>query len=38
MLYTPEGKKTMDRLWEETLAEFDFAGARQIIEAMGKGQ
>lgn len=28
----------MDVLWEETLAEFDSAGARQILEGLKKGQ
>lgn len=27
----------MDVLWEETLAEFEFAGAREILEALKKG-
>ncbi|KAI1428121.1 hypothetical protein F5Y12DRAFT_790694 [Xylaria sp. FL1777] len=34
LLYTPEGKLATQRAWDETLAEFEFAGARSIIEAM----
>ncbi|GAW20423.1 hypothetical protein ANO14919_099290 [Xylariales sp. No.14919] len=34
LLYTTEGKAVMQRVWEETLAEFEFAGARQKIESM----
>jgi len=33
-LYTPEGKVVIQRVWDETLAEFDFAGVRSIIESM----
>jgi len=33
-VYTAEGKDTMNRLWEETLAEFQFANLRQILEEM----
>ncbi|KAI0903257.1 hypothetical protein F4823DRAFT_629564 [Ustulina deusta] len=34
LLYIPEGKLATQRAWGETLAEFEFAGARGIIEAM----
>ncbi|KAI0424455.1 hypothetical protein F5Y09DRAFT_139380 [Xylaria sp. FL1042] len=34
LLYTPEGKVITQRVWDETLAEFEFAGARRIIESM----
>ncbi|KAI1753959.1 hypothetical protein F4782DRAFT_545312 [Xylaria castorea] len=34
LLYTPEGKLTTQRVWDETLAEFEFVGARSLIEAM----
>ncbi|OIW25244.1 putative short-chain dehydrogenase/reductase family protein [Coniochaeta ligniaria NRRL 30616] len=37
LVYLPEGKDVMDVLWEETLAEFEFVGARQILEAFKKG-
>ncbi|RDW60130.1 NAD(P)-binding protein-30 [Coleophoma crateriformis] len=30
-LYTPEGKVVIERVWEETLAELDFAGVRTIL-------
>ncbi|KAH8889178.1 NAD(P)-binding protein [Thozetella sp. PMI_491] len=33
LVYLPEGKPIMDALWEETLEEFEFAGARGILEA-----
>ncbi|KAI0146159.1 hypothetical protein GGR57DRAFT_506681 [Xylariaceae sp. FL1272] len=33
-LYTQEGQAVVDRVWNETLAEFEFAGARGIIESM----
>lgn len=36
-MYSPEGKKAGDTLWEETLADLDWAGARGILAAMGKG-
>ena len=31
MMYTSEGKRVMDRLWEETLQELEFAGVRDIV-------
>jgi hypothetical protein len=34
LLYAPERNATIERVWEETLAEFEFADARGIIEAM----
>ena len=33
-LYTLEGKVVIERAWEETLAELDFAGVRNILEAV----
>ncbi|KAJ4396134.1 hypothetical protein N0V93_000352 [Gnomoniopsis smithogilvyi] len=33
-MYTPEGRQTTDRLWEETLTELEFAGARRILGSM----
>lgn len=36
-MYLPELKALSDVLWEETLAEFEFAGARDILEAFKKG-
>ena len=33
-LYTPEGKVVTERVWEETLAELEFAGVRPILESM----
>ncbi|KAJ3566874.1 hypothetical protein NPX13_g6974 [Xylaria arbuscula] len=34
LMYTSEGKALIDRVWDETLAELEFAGARQKIESM----
>ena len=34
-LYTPEGKVVTKRIWEETLAELDFAGVRAILDSVG---
>ncbi|KAH8671616.1 hypothetical protein BX600DRAFT_480579 [Xylariales sp. PMI_506] len=34
LVYLPEGQPLMDTLWEETLTEFDFAGARGILNAL----
>ncbi|KAI1113851.1 NAD(P)-binding protein [Nemania sp. NC0429] len=33
-LYTPEGAVVIQRAWDETLAELDFAGVRAILESM----
>ncbi|KAI0890466.1 NAD(P)-binding protein [Annulohypoxylon maeteangense] len=35
-LYTPEGREAADKLWQETMDEFEFAGARGIMESMRK--
>ncbi|KAK4044305.1 hypothetical protein C8A01DRAFT_42971 [Parachaetomium inaequale] len=32
-LYTPEGQVVTQRVWDETLAELDFAGVRPILES-----
>jgi len=34
MMYTPEGKQTTERLWEETLEDLDFAGVRSIANSL----
>ncbi|KAI0550661.1 hypothetical protein F4679DRAFT_594570 [Xylaria curta] len=34
LLYSPEGKLITQRVWNETLAEFEFVGARNLIEGM----
>ncbi|KAL9598457.1 MAG: hypothetical protein Q9219_004493 [cf. Caloplaca sp. 3 TL-2023] len=36
MLYTVEGKRSIDRLWEETLDELEFAGVRGILKLTGE--
>lgn len=35
-MYTTNGKATIDRLWQETLDEFDFAGLLGVLESMKK--
>ncbi|PMD39313.1 putative short-chain dehydrogenase/reductase family protein [Hyaloscypha variabilis F] len=34
LMYTAHGKDTIERLWQETLNEFDFVDIRGILEAM----
>jgi len=31
-VYNPEGGLVMDALWEETMAEFEFAGVREMLQ------
>ena len=38
LVYLPEGQPIMDTLWKETLAEFEFAGAREILEKCKAGK
>jgi hypothetical protein len=33
-LYTAEGEVAMQRLWDETMVELDFAGVRSILGSM----
>jgi hypothetical protein len=33
-LYSIEGKVVIERVWEETMAELDFAGVRAILDSM----
>ncbi|KAH8659786.1 hypothetical protein BX600DRAFT_414779 [Xylariales sp. PMI_506] len=33
-VYTPEGEKSRQRLWQETMAEFEFAGVQQILNGL----
>lgn len=35
-MYTTNGKATIERLWQETLDEFDFADIRDVLESMKK--
>jgi hypothetical protein len=30
-MYTDEGRKAMERLWDETMVELEFAGVKQIL-------
>ncbi|KAK5747182.1 hypothetical protein LTR17_000317 [Elasticomyces elasticus] len=34
LMYTPKGKQTTERLWEETLQELDFAGVRSVMKSL----
>lgn len=33
-MYTPEGKKTTEQLWKETLEEFESAGFKDILRSL----
>ncbi|PMD33424.1 NAD(P)-binding protein [Hyaloscypha variabilis F] len=33
LVYSPEGGPVMDALWEETMAEFEFAGVREMLQS-----
>jgi hypothetical protein len=35
-MYTENGKATIERLWQETLDEFEFAGVSSILASMKK--
>jgi NAD(P)-dependent dehydrogenase (short-subunit alcohol dehydrogenase family) len=37
LLYSPEGLEMRERLWEETMAELDFAGADDNVKSLGWG-
>jgi hypothetical protein len=32
LVYLPKGQPIIEALWEETMAEFHFAGAHEILE------
>jgi hypothetical protein len=32
LVYLPKGQAIIEALWEETMAEFHFAGAHEILE------
>jgi len=34
-MHTEEGKRAMKRLWEETMAELEFADVRGVLHAAG---
>jgi len=36
-VYQPEGGPVMDTLWEETMAEFIFAGVREMLQPQSVG-
>jgi hypothetical protein len=31
LVYLPEGKPIIDTVWDETMKEYEFAGAREIL-------
>jgi hypothetical protein len=35
-MYTDDGKRAMERLWKETMAELGFAGVEGILDSMKK--
>jgi hypothetical protein len=35
-VYTPEGEAARETLWQETMAEFEFAGAQKILNDFKK--
>lgn len=35
MLYKPEAKALTDQVWKETLDEFSFADAREVLQSLG---
>ncbi|KAJ4252728.1 hypothetical protein NW762_010634 [Fusarium torreyae] len=37
-VYTPEGKATRRRLWEETMAEFESVGGQKILDSLKDGR
>lgn len=34
IVYQPEGQKLLDVVWEETMAEYSFAGVNNILESL----
>jgi hypothetical protein len=36
MVYDPAAGPVMERLWDETMSELEFAHARQVLEGMRK--
>lgn len=36
LMYTDEGRKATERLWNETMVELDFAGVKQRLAATGQ--
>lgn len=34
IVYQPEGQKLLDVVWEETMAEYSFAGVNDILESL----
>lgn len=33
-MYTEEGKQATERLWEETLREFEFVKAKEVVASV----
>lgn len=36
LVYRSKGQPVMQRLWDETMQEYEFAGAKEILEGMRK--
>lgn len=36
VLYTPEGKQIIERLWDETVVELKFADVQGILRSMNR--
>ena len=36
-MYTPEGQKITERLWEETISELEFAEVSSILHTISQG-
>lgn len=36
IVYEPEGEEIAQRLWQETMDEFAFVGAADIVSSLGK--
>lgn len=34
MVYDPKGAPVIDRLWDETMAELEFARARSVLQKL----
>ena len=36
LLYTPDGKQIIERLWQETIAELSFAEVQGVLDSLKK--
>lgn len=37
IIYSPEGESLRERIWKETMEEFSFAGAEEIVLGLARG-